>query len=87
MESRGHGPILATEETEKWGEEVASVPVCLSIYSHPQAATQQRASGTMKSPGSAGSGQAAGQKVGVTEGADCRGRDRWHQAARSQESS
>lgn len=51
MESRGHGPILAVEETEKQGEEVASGLVCLSIYRQPQAATQQRASGTIKPRG------------------------------------
>lgn len=47
----GHGPILAVEETEKQGEEVASALVYLSIYRHPQAAAHQRASGTMKLQG------------------------------------
>lgn len=32
VESRGHGPILAVEETEKQGEEVASVLVCVFLY-------------------------------------------------------
>lgn len=60
----GQGPVLAEEETEKQGEEVASAPVCLSIYRHSQAATYHQAWGTMKCLGQTGFGQAAEQRAG-----------------------
>lgn len=55
-----------------------SVLVCLSIYRHPQAATQQRASGAMRRRGQLASGRLQNRRWGDR-------RDRWCQAARSQE--
>lgn len=76
----GHGPILAEEETKKQGEEVASVLVCLSIYRHSQAATHQRASGTMKLQGRQALGRLQNRGQGGEGAGYCR-RDRWCRAA------
>lgn len=70
----GHGPILVEEETEKQGEEVASMLVCLSIYRHSQAATCQQARDKLASGRLQDRGQGG-------KGADsCRG-NRWRRAA------
>lgn len=68
VRSGSHGPILAEVETTKQQEEVAYVPVCLSIYRHTR--HMPASLWNHETQGSAGSGQATAHRdtAGRTDG-------------------